>query len=193
MKTLGVFWELPRTFVPPKNARNAETKRQSGAVPIPLLALLALATSAYSSLGVSRESNPRPQLLKASSNHSATSAGPRRIMWITGEKGLVKGRLRCDTYDSNIKTQLLLNVIEFASSTLHLSAIKIASPWCHGFYFGPIFLAWGTYSAVNVCGQKKNNGGTTGCGVLSIHTYDSIGSHVSTNGCWQLWQQCEQK
>jgi hypothetical protein len=28
---LGVFWELPRTFVAPKNARNAETKRQSGA------------------------------------------------------------------------------------------------------------------------------------------------------------------
>ena len=55
----------PRIFVAPKNAQNAETKRRSGAVPIPLLALLALMTSAYSSLGVSRESNPRPQLLKA--------------------------------------------------------------------------------------------------------------------------------
>jgi hypothetical protein len=63
---MGVFWELPRTFLTPKNAQNAEVKRQSGAVPIPLLALLALTTSANSSLGVSRELNPRPQLLKAS-------------------------------------------------------------------------------------------------------------------------------
>jgi hypothetical protein len=64
-KTLGVFWELLRIFVAPKNAQNAETKRQSGAVPIPLLALLASTTSAYSSLGVLQELNPRPQLLKA--------------------------------------------------------------------------------------------------------------------------------
>jgi hypothetical protein len=49
-------------------------------------------------------------------------------MWITDEKGLVKGRLRCDTYDSNIKMRLLLNAIEIASSTLHLSVIKIAPP-----------------------------------------------------------------
>ena len=56
----------PRIFVAPKNARNAETKRQSGAVPILLLALLALATSAYTSLGVLQELNPQPQLLKAS-------------------------------------------------------------------------------------------------------------------------------
>jgi hypothetical protein len=56
----------PRIFVAPKNARNAETKRQSGAVPIPLLALLALMTSAYTSLGVLQELNPQPQLLKAS-------------------------------------------------------------------------------------------------------------------------------
>ncbi len=48
----------PRIFVAPKNAQNAETKRQSGAVPIPLLALLALTTSAYTSLGVSQELNP---------------------------------------------------------------------------------------------------------------------------------------
>ncbi len=64
-KTLGVFWKLSRTFAAPRSTRNAETKRQSGAVPIPLLALLALMTRAYSSLGVSRESNPRHQLLKA--------------------------------------------------------------------------------------------------------------------------------
>jgi hypothetical protein len=56
----------PRIFVAPKNAQNAETKRWSGAVPIPLLALLALMTSAYASLGVSQELNPRPQLLKLS-------------------------------------------------------------------------------------------------------------------------------
>ncbi len=55
----------PGSFVTPNNAQNAETKRWSGAVPIPQLALLALTTSAYSSLGVSRESIPRPQLLKA--------------------------------------------------------------------------------------------------------------------------------
>jgi hypothetical protein len=56
----------PRIFVPPKNARSAETKHWSGAVPILLLALLALTTSAYTSLGVLQELNPQPQLLKAS-------------------------------------------------------------------------------------------------------------------------------
>ncbi len=55
----------PGTLVAPKNAQNAETKRRSGAVPIPLLALLASTTSAYTSLGVLQELNPRPQLLKA--------------------------------------------------------------------------------------------------------------------------------
>jgi hypothetical protein len=39
----------PRIFVAPKNAQNAETKRQSGAVPILLLVIPALTTSAYSS------------------------------------------------------------------------------------------------------------------------------------------------
>jgi hypothetical protein len=63
---MGVFRELLRNIRHSKNARKAETKRQSGAVPIPLLALSASTTSAYSSLGVSRESNPRPQLLEAS-------------------------------------------------------------------------------------------------------------------------------
>jgi hypothetical protein len=56
----------PRIFVAPKNAQNAETKRRSGAVPIPLLALSASTTSAYTSLGVLQELNPRPQLIKAS-------------------------------------------------------------------------------------------------------------------------------
>jgi hypothetical protein len=55
----------PRIFVTPKNAQNAETKCWSGAVPILLLALLALTTSAYTSLSVLQESNPQPQLLKA--------------------------------------------------------------------------------------------------------------------------------
>jgi hypothetical protein len=55
----------PRIFVAPKNVRNAETKRRLGAIPIPLLALSALTTSAYTSLGVLQELNPRPQLLKA--------------------------------------------------------------------------------------------------------------------------------
>jgi hypothetical protein len=55
----------PRMFIAPKNARNAETKHQAGAVPIPLLALSALTTSAYTSLGVLQEWNPQPQLLKA--------------------------------------------------------------------------------------------------------------------------------
>jgi hypothetical protein len=45
-----------------------------GLYPILLLALSALTTSAYTSLGVSQDSNPRPQLLKASVYHSATSA-----------------------------------------------------------------------------------------------------------------------
>ncbi len=64
----------PRIFVAPKNEQNAETKCQSGAVPILLLVILASTTSAYSSLNISQESNPQPQLLKASIYHSATSA-----------------------------------------------------------------------------------------------------------------------
>ncbi len=45
-----------------------------GLYPILLLALSALTTSTYTSLGVSKDSNPQPQLLKASVYHSATSA-----------------------------------------------------------------------------------------------------------------------
>jgi hypothetical protein len=61
-------------FVAPKNTQNAETKCQSGAVPILLLAILTSTTSAYTSLGVLQGLNPRHQLLKASVYHSATSA-----------------------------------------------------------------------------------------------------------------------
>ncbi len=64
----------PRIFVAPKNAQNAETKRQSGAVPILLLVIPAPTTSAYSSLNILQELNPQPQLLKALVYHSATSA-----------------------------------------------------------------------------------------------------------------------
>ncbi len=67
---VGRHWvysgHYPRIFVAPKNTQNVETKRWSGAVPILLLALSALATSAYTSLGVLQELNPQPQLLKAS-------------------------------------------------------------------------------------------------------------------------------
>jgi hypothetical protein len=63
----------PRIFVASKNAQNTETKRRSGAVPIPLLALLASTTSAYTSLGVLQELNPRPQLLKWSSRTAILS------------------------------------------------------------------------------------------------------------------------
>jgi hypothetical protein len=65
--TLG-YLLLPRTH---------ETQKPSasqGLYPILLLALLALMTSAYTSLGVSQDSNPQRQLLKASVYHSATSA-----------------------------------------------------------------------------------------------------------------------
>jgi hypothetical protein len=64
----------PKILIAPKNAQNAETKHQSGAVPILLLVIPALLTSAYSSLNVLQESNPQPQLLKMLVYHSATSA-----------------------------------------------------------------------------------------------------------------------
>jgi hypothetical protein len=54
-----------------------ETQKPSisqGLYPIPLPALLALTTSAYTSLGVSQDLNPQCKLLKASVYHSATSA-----------------------------------------------------------------------------------------------------------------------
>ncbi len=57
--------------------RTHETQKPSvsqGLYPILLLALSALTTSACTSLSVSQDSNPQPQLLKASVYHSATSA-----------------------------------------------------------------------------------------------------------------------
>jgi hypothetical protein len=63
----------PRIFIAPKNAQNSETKRWSGAVPIPLLAISASRTSAYTSFGVLQELNPQPQLLKASIRSSTMS------------------------------------------------------------------------------------------------------------------------
>jgi hypothetical protein len=61
-------------FIAPENARNAETKHQSRAVPMLLVAILGPTTSAYSSLGVSQGLNPQHWLLKASVYYSATSA-----------------------------------------------------------------------------------------------------------------------
>jgi hypothetical protein len=80
----------PRIFAASKNAQNAETKRQSGAVPILLLVIPVLTTSAYSSLNVLQESNPRPQLLKASVYHSVTSAVRHRNGENRGEGGKQK-------------------------------------------------------------------------------------------------------
>ncbi len=63
-----------------------------GLYPILLLALLASTTNTYTSLGVSQDSNPQPQLLKASVYHSATSAVDAMVMrekrehWVGGGK-----------------------------------------------------------------------------------------------------------
>ncbi len=65
-------------FIAPKNAQNEETKCQSGAVPILLLALLALMTGAYSSLDVSQGLNPNVSYLKRQSTtrpHQLGSCG----------------------------------------------------------------------------------------------------------------------
>ncbi len=87
---LGRHWvysgHYPRIFVAPKNARNAETKRRSGAVPIPLLAISASMTSAYTSLGFLQELNPQSQLLKVLVYHSATSAVKERSTRINGRE-----------------------------------------------------------------------------------------------------------
>ncbi len=62
--------------------RMHETQKLSvsqGLHPILLLALSALTTSTYISLGVSQDSNPQCQLLKASVYHSPTSAVPHLV------------------------------------------------------------------------------------------------------------------
>jgi hypothetical protein len=53
------------TFVAQKMHETQKPSVGQGLYQSPLLALSALMTSAYSSLRVSRESNPQPQLLKA--------------------------------------------------------------------------------------------------------------------------------
>ncbi len=82
----------PGTFVAPKNERNAETKRRSGAVPIPLLALSASMTTAYSSLGHLRiHSFLQEQAVKQPSveyrlckdDTQAETMAPDRLFYIT--------------------------------------------------------------------------------------------------------------
>ncbi len=99
---MGVFRELPR------NIRRSQerTKRRNqasvrGCVRIPLLALLASTTSAYSSLGVSRDSNPHHSYLRRRSNHSATSAVE------VGVQGTVKDQ---STHNTGTLTQLQLSL-----------------------------------------------------------------------------------
>jgi hypothetical protein len=58
----------------PRTHKTQKPSISQGLYPILLLALSALMTSTYTSLGVSQDLNPRPQLLKASVYHSATSA-----------------------------------------------------------------------------------------------------------------------
>jgi hypothetical protein len=77
----------PRIFVTPRNARNAETKHRSGAVPILLLVIPASTTYTYSSLNVLQGLNPQPQLLEASVYHSATSAVPKNVLFTEAELG----------------------------------------------------------------------------------------------------------
>jgi hypothetical protein len=64
----------PGYLLLPRTHKTQKPIVSQGLYPILLLALSALTTSAYTSLGVSQDSNPRPQLLKASVYHSATSA-----------------------------------------------------------------------------------------------------------------------
>ncbi len=66
----------PGTFVHPKNARNAETKCQSGAVRIPLLALSALQLAPTPASEFHRNQTPHLSYLRHQFNHSATSAVP---------------------------------------------------------------------------------------------------------------------
>jgi hypothetical protein len=63
-----------------------------GLYPILLLALLASATSPYTNLGDSENSNPRHQLLKASVYHSATSAVTNHV-WhhVSGIQSIIHG------------------------------------------------------------------------------------------------------
>ncbi len=69
--TLGT---TPGYSLLPRTHKMQKPGVSQGLYPILLLALLTLMTSPYTSLDVSQDLNPRPQLLKASVYHSATSA-----------------------------------------------------------------------------------------------------------------------
>ncbi len=68
-----------RVFVAPKNAQNAETKRQSGKVPTLLLALSALTTGAYSSVVFCRVWTPNVGYLKHQSTTWPYQPGQRTL------------------------------------------------------------------------------------------------------------------
>jgi hypothetical protein len=86
----------PRKFGASKNAQNAETKCQSGAVPILLLIIPVLTTGSYSSHNILQGLNPRPWLLKTLVYHSPTSAVVKRVE--TCHKELFNSRLFCYVY-----------------------------------------------------------------------------------------------
>jgi hypothetical protein len=68
---VGRHWvysgHYPRIFIALKNAQNAESKHRPGDVPILLLAILALTTGTYSSLGFLQGLNPNVGYLKRQS------------------------------------------------------------------------------------------------------------------------------
>ncbi len=101
--------------------------------------------------------------------------------------------MNCECKDA-IKIAPLLSAIKIPSSTLHLSAIKmhhldVMDLFWHIIFWRKLLILLLT----SVGTHKKLMAQPQGCGVLSIHTYYSIGSHMSTNGSQELWQQCEQK
>jgi hypothetical protein len=94
-------------FVAPKNTRNAETKRQSGAVPILLLALSASTTSAYSSLGVLQGLNSQRWLLKASVYHLATSELLATVETLKRtSKGCCEGKISKSSLTTSISKEM---------------------------------------------------------------------------------------
>jgi hypothetical protein len=76
------YSSLPRTH------KTQKPSVSQGLYPILLLAVLALTTSAYTSLSVSQNLNPQRQLLKASVYHSATSAGTKLAYCISSKSNL---------------------------------------------------------------------------------------------------------
>ncbi len=96
---------------------NAETKRWSGAVPIPLLTLSASVTSA----DTLQELNPRPRLRKASVYHTATSAVDSSFYWTRGSKQCF---LTCFSYFS-----CYLYILVFLQN--HYLLISLRLSWLH--------------------------------------------------------------